>query len=289
MEKIMLNSKITTSLPECMTWQPKKLIRVLLLGFSICNFGDHVSAQEKRVPFIGKIIHATEKTPVLYSLIVNKSTRESAVSDSLGFFNIRVSAGDTLYISRIGYYFRELSINYGLLHEKKIHIIELNEKISELTTVTINTLGSYQDFRYKVIHSELPKEKEQINPEIAKAFNEKVVVLQPQASIPLGSPITAIYMMVSKEGKSLRKLEKLKEQERKVLSYSDKYNSQIVSRITGLKELELEKFMKYCNPDINFIMNSTEVDITAKILECLKTSTRRKQSRSKTKCDFTFF
>lgn len=232
--------------------------------------------------FLGRLENSGDKTPVTYAAVFNKTSNHTVFSDSLGYFSIDVKTGDTLFISRIGFYYKEFIITEALLKQKKVHFFELNPRAYDLKAVTINNdWGTYEEFKYKIIHTPAPKSKNQINPHVFSGLNDEPVIIKEQASIPLGSPVTALYMLLSKEGKTLRKLEKLKEEEQKTLSYSDKYNSAIVSRLTGLKEWELEKFMKYCNPDINFIMNSTEVDITAKILECLKNYNAEKDANDK--------
>jgi hypothetical protein len=121
-----------------------------------------------------------------------------------------------------------------------------------------------------VIHSELPKNELHINPAITNSFNKKEIVIAPQARIPLGSPVTAIYMLLSKEGKTLRKLEKEEEKDREIASYKHKFSPEIVSNLTGLKDLEVEKFIKYCNFDMVFIKGAHEIEIAEKILECYK-------------------
>lgn len=238
--------------------------------------------QSQTTLFTARLENTEDKTPVSYATVFNKTTNHTVFSDSLGYFSINVKTGDTLFISRIGFYHQELITTEALLKQKKVHFIEMNPRSYDLKTVTINNdWGTYEEFKYKIIHTPAPKPKNQINPNVFRGLNNEPVIIKEQASIPLGSPVTALYMLLSKEGKTLRKLEKLKEEEQKTLSYNDKYNSAIVSRLTGLKEWELEKFMKYCNPDINFIMNSTEVDITAKILECFKNYNTEKDTNNK--------
>lgn len=246
-----------------------QLLYIVILSTAVlCN---DIKAQQKKSNLImGKIVSSENKSPVTYAMIINTTSKQNVYSDSLGYFSIPVSINDTLMFTRIGFFTKEMQISESLINLKKVHLIELNERSYELNAVSINNLGTYQDFKYKVIHSELPKDENQINPAITKALNEKVVVLQPQANISLGSPVTALYNLLSKEGKSLRKLEKEKEKDRIVASYKDKYSPEIISELTGLKEIELEKFMKYCNPDVNFLKSAIEYEIAAKIMECLK-------------------
>ncbi|NJO69930.1 MAG: hypothetical protein HC830_12215 [Bacteroidetes bacterium] len=77
-------------------------------------------------------------------------------------------------------------------------------------------------------------------------------------------------MLLSKEGKSLRKLAREEEKDKIVASYKHKFSPEIVSGLTGLKDLELEKFIKFCNIPESFIVASAEIDIAERILECFK-------------------
>ena len=258
-----------------------RIYKVLLLTITLANSSLKIAEAQQTdvVLFSGKLENAEEKAPVSYAAIFNKTTKNTVFSDSLGYFSINAKSGDTLYISRIGFSYKELILTEALIKQRKVHFIEMNPRSYDLQAVTINNdWGTYDEFKYKIIHTPAPKPKNVINPYVFQGLNDAPVIIKEQASIPLGSPVTALYMLFSKEGKSLRKLEKLKEEEQKTLSYGDKYNSLIVSKITGFKDLELEKFMKFCNPDINFIMNATEVDITTKVLECLKNYNANNQS-----------
>jgi len=212
---------------------------------------------------MGRIVGVATRKPVSYGMVVNKSLRLSAMSDSSGYFSIKADIGDTLVFSRVGYYLKEVVSSPGF------KIIELTEREYELKSVAINGFGTYDDFKYNVIHTQLSDTFE-INPQIIRSFPKKVVSLQPQMSIPLGSPVTAMYMILSKEGKSLKKLSKLKENEKVVVSYKDKFSPEIVSKLTGLKERELEKFIKYCNLGTDFILASNEYEIAEKVLDCYK-------------------
>jgi hypothetical protein len=227
-----------------------------------------IPAQENKTQlFMGRVVSNNDKSPVSYALVVNSASKNSTFSDTLGYFSLPVREGDTLVISRIGYYPEEIRISRELLRLRTIHLIGMNQRSYDLNAVAIKSLGTYEQFRYNVIHAQ-PEEALKINPQVTRALSNKVVVLEPQARIPLGSPVTALYNLLSKEGKSLRKLEKEEARQREADSYKEKYSPEVVSRLTGLRELELEKFMKYCPLQVSYIQNANEYEIAAKILEC---------------------
>lgn len=240
-----------------------------LLILSTAFFCSNIKAQQNKSQFfMGKIVSLSYSTPVTFAMVTNISTNKTAVSDSLGYFSILVSKGDSLTFSRIGFFEKEIKITDSILKMNKVHLIELQDRSYELNAVNFS-LGTYDEFRHNVVHSELPSETP-INPSLANKPGQKEIVLQSQARIRIGSPVTSVYNLMSKEGKSLRKLEKEEEKEREIASYKDKYSPEIVSNITGLKELELEKFMKYCNLNPTFLKNAIEYEIVERILDCFK-------------------
>jgi hypothetical protein len=228
-------------------------------------FDAQVQAQKASV-IIGRVISASTKQPVSYTFILNRSRKTSLSCDTSGYFRISASREDTLIVSRIGFYQKMVVVSDSILRLHKILTIGLFEKAYDLKTVNIIGLGTYQQFKRQIVTMKLPVDSFQINPAITKAFKQKVVILQPQMAIPIMSPVTLLYNAFSKEGKSLRKLAKENEKDHQVQSYKGKYSPEIVSQLTGLKELELEKFMKYCNLDINFISSSNEYDIAERVL-----------------------
>jgi hypothetical protein len=261
--------------------QNKQVFYSIFFSLSLLTFSAEAQ-QEYRKTFMGRIINSNTKAFVNSALIFNATEKKSTMSDSLGLFSIPISMGDTLRISRLGFFPSEIIIKGTILIENKIHSIELSERSYELNNVTVLDLGTYDQFKYKVISTKTPESNYTLNPSIAKALNKKITVLQPQASVSLGSPVTAMYNLLSKEGRSKRHLEKAIEKDKIVESYKHKYSPEIVSNLTGYKDLELEKFMKYCNLSNEFILKATEYDIAERIVKCLE---QYKTSQELTKTD----
>jgi hypothetical protein len=84
--------------------------------------------------------------------------------------------------------------------------------------------------------------------------------------IPLGSPITALYNLLSKEGKSMRRVAAAKERDRVFLLTYQKFNRDIVAQITGLTGTLLDQFMLFCRPDDEFLLIANEYEINHKVL-----------------------
>jgi len=212
-------------------------ISCILWLFSIAAFG-----QEKETinDFVrARIIDSQSKKPISFVRIINKSRHFGVYTDTLGVFTISAYHTDTLLISSISYFSMEISASDTLFKQTKIPQIALNERIYELGSVYINSLGTYQQFKYNVLHLQLPTNNTQA---LIESIQKELKLiphhpLQAEASIPLGSPITALYMLFSKEGKSLRKYKKVTadekeryEDERSLSIVNQKYNNEIVSQ-----------------------------------------------------------
>ncbi|MDP4210699.1 MAG: hypothetical protein Q8928_17965 [Bacteroidota bacterium] len=208
--------------------------------------------------------------PVAFAHIINKTRHTGTSSDTLGIFTLRAFPRDSLFISTIGYFPLTLAVVDSLSQLIRIPKIKLKARVYNLADVEIYSLGTYQEFKHKVLTAPLPENKTQsvitqINKELGMIPKH---ALQEQASIPLGSPVTALYMFFSKEGRQLRRLEKAKERDKLLNAVSGKYNRNVVTYVTGLTGEMLEQFMKFCQPDDTFVVGATEYELYRYIYQC---------------------
>ncbi len=94
-------------------------------------------AQEKRVIISGRIISDAKSKDNIH--ILNISSRKGTISNSQGKFVIPAKENDSLVISGIQFYKKEILITNKIIADRKIHI-ELFQKINELDEVEIRTL-----------------------------------------------------------------------------------------------------------------------------------------------------
>lgn len=226
----------------------------------------------------GRLIDSKSKLPVAVARVFNVNHKNQTLSDTTGCFSLNASAGDTLHISCFGYFFNTFVVTDSVIRLRKRITIPMLERMFELEAVNIIDLGTYEQFKQKVLNTILPEEKVKINPYAFKGLDHITIPPDAQAHISLGSPVTALYMWLSKEGKSIRKLEAFKEKEAFAKSISDKYSAPIVSGLTGYKDAELEQFMVYCKFDDRFLQTATEYEIAQAILERQKRFEEEKAS-----------
>ena len=123
---------------------------LLIVLFLIFVFSFKVSAQEKRVSISGKL--NSNELPVENIHILNKSSRIGTISNSFGEFQIVGKVNDTLIISGIQFYYKEIIITQKQ-YLSKVLVVELFQKTNELDVVEVkahNLSGSLALDSHKV-------------------------------------------------------------------------------------------------------------------------------------------
>ena len=267
------------------------ILRKITLAIILCLpiiFLQGVTGQEINMPFQrirARLVNSRTGEPVVFARVINKELRSGVLSDSLGVFTLSGRLNDTLYISSISYYTTAIKVTDSLIWQIRIPKIPLFEQAYELGSIDVYGWGSYQEFKYKFLHSPSPEDKTtKLQEELRKAIGKLPKhPLQEQASISLGSPITGLYMLFSKEGKSLRRLQAAKVRDKVFLLTYHKFNSDIVSEVTGLTSNLLDQFMLFCKPDDEFLLEANEYEIHLRILQDYEKFKKELLSKSKNK------
>lgn len=262
-----------------------KIIFVVVLCV-LTGYAQTIEGQDIR-PFQkirARLVNNRTGEPVVFARVIDKDLRSGVLTDSLGLFVMTARVDDTLFISSMSFYTTALKVNDSLLYQMRVPVISLIEQAYQLGSVDIG-YGSYEEFKYKFLHTppqenKLNKLQEELQRAIAKLPRHP---LQPQASIPLGSPVTALYMLFSKEGKSARRLQAAKERDKVFMLTYQKFNRDIVAQVTGLRGNLLDEFMLYCQPEDTFLLQANEYEIHHKILEDYEKFTNNLISNPKNK------
>jgi hypothetical protein len=221
-----------------------------------------------RTLFEARIIDQTTGLPVVFANVINPARNWWMVTDTTGRVRMPVYPGDTLTISSLGYILIHYTITDAILNLPKPVTIRLQEKKYEIARVTIQALGTYEDFKYRILHLKMPDKLIGLKFHL-KLDKDKLPAhpLQEQMAIPLFSPITALYNIFSKEGKSKRKLVDAYKNEELIRYANLKYNRDLVERITGLKDVKLDEFILRYRPSVDYLISTTEYDVIGRIIQ----------------------
>jgi hypothetical protein len=180
---------------------------------------------------------------------------------------IRARKGDTIQVSAIGYSFYRFTIDEGIPDTGSIMVLRITPYIYPITSVSVNQLGSYDQFKWQFLHldpSRLPKE---IPEKVLDYVDEGLDTVALTAPPSFGSPVTALYMLFSKEGKSVRRLAALKEKDDFEREITHKFNPELVSRVTGYEGRQVYEFIEFCNFSRKFLREANDYQIIEAILK----------------------
>jgi hypothetical protein len=180
--------------------------------------------------------------------IINKTLRMGTVTDAYGDFKITANVNDSIFFSAIGY--EKLTIALTDSMYTYGYIIKLKPATYELDEVIIQPLIERPLItKWEVYTKPLPNQG-------------GINIPLPN---PLDHPVTALYDLLSKEGKQKRYNQKLTEGTHDFMLLGEKFNGEMVSQMTGLMDDELIKFMSYCNFTNDFLMNYSPETIKREI------------------------
>ncbi len=215
--------------------------------------------------FKGRVLDSLTRKPLAFAHIINTSRKTATISDTLGYFYIRTSPGETLQLTAIGFASTTFDIGYNILRSRFIHDILLQPIIYSIEAVRINPLGSYLQFKKRFSTLQLPPSEYEIHPSVLQEIEEGTDTLD-MLIAPAISPVTALYNLLSKEGKSKRKLRKLLDQEAFERQVDFKFSPDIVSHVTGYTGFDLYEFIEFCSFKKDFLLDATYYEITQAIL-----------------------
>jgi hypothetical protein len=241
-----------------MKCKPLFLIVVLLFLSAVSTFG------QERIFFKGKVVDFVTYQPLENTCVHNLSSGYMVFCNSAGEFSISlISPRDTLAITRVGYKMEIFAINDSLLNIKGRATMKLTMKQTILRSVTIYAMKPYPLFIKDLVKS-TPQEKIDIpGTEISSEERASYDVNKNNLlkNTPLASPITFLYNTFSRKAKMDRMYADLVANQDEVLRLAQKYNPEIVQRITKLEGNKLDDFMLYCSFTYYTLITSTDLEI----------------------------
>lgn len=211
----------------------------------------------------GQLLDAENKDPIPFAHITNLQRGFRALSDSSGSFKLPASEGDTLLISSVSYgQHKVLAPAKG----EKLILIELAPNVYELEEVVVQSLPSERKFKEMLLGMDSP-EAEKPHMRLPDGLYQEAGT--GNASLSLGSPISAIAGRFSKKERGRQFAAKMEFQEERRAYIRTKFNRVIVQDITGMEEEEkLEAFMKYCVMNDDWLYKASEYEIHKAVLGC---------------------
>lgn len=229
-------------------------MRAKFLGILFICLMSYVAHSQRVYKITGVILDQDSANAIPFAYVINTSTGNGEVSNYDGHFSILGKDNDTIVFSYLGYYKRTILIknirNLNDSTKKSINVV-MTRTIYGLETFNVNA------FKIK------PYEREYMERVINRPKTTGVDAFQ--------SPITALYDAFSHKGKAKQKLAALYEQMLIDELVEQKFNPEILRKLTGDENIDFQKFKKYCyNINDNFIITNDGYDLYAPIMDCYR-------------------
>ena len=196
--------------------------------------------------FLSRVVNDSTLASVSNCNIINKTQHTVTMSDVYGDFRITANVNDSISFSALGYKSLTIALSDSMFTYG--HIIKLKPTVYVLKEVVIHPYIELPTIsKWEIYNKPLP--------------GQGGINLLPTEI----SPITFFYNLWSKEGKQLRYHQKLIEGTADFMILGEKFNGEMVSHLTGLKDDELVKFMSYCNFSNEFLLNYSPETIKREI------------------------
>ncbi len=193
----------------------------------------------------------SSSTAMPFVYIINKSNGNGTMSDNDGRFSLGTNENDTLICSYIGFaklYVPVKQLRRNAKGEVRIAMIQMPNTL-EAVNVTV--------FKYK------PYEREYMNEIIDRSKIKTLNYFQ--------SPISALYMQYSKEGRQVRKLAEIFEKIMIEEQVQKKLSREILARLTGNDSIDYEAFRKYCYyVGDYYIVSHDGVELYSRVMDCYR-------------------
>lgn len=211
--------------------------------------------------------------------VINKNNATGTISDTSGYFIIRARAGDTLFVSAIGYDFELLPVDSTAWASGDTVAITLVPRAYTLPEVVIYELDTYEKFRKRFTEIRLEPEGFHI-PGIPDIKPREVPrLLDPDylksAGFAVNSPVSFLYYNLSKREKNRRLYYELLQKQRLREMAEAKFGQEEFSAITGLQGDDLEDFIEFSGITPEMILRLTEYELRIRIRESMERYEKR--------------
>ncbi len=235
----------------------KRLAIIVLLIFQIFQS----LGQRELVIVSGKVLNGNTLKPVPYVFVINVNKNLGTKTDTAGRFRIVIEKTDSLRFSSLGFESYVWKPKAEEIVNGKIKpVIILRPKDYMLSNVDIYR-ARWLAFVNDVSKTKIEKDETQeriylwIKNTLAKED------LATRTRLARGTGILIPLPTHTKRERELRKLRKLQQEKLRYEQVHKKFNREIVAKITGLSGKQLDDFMKYCNFDDDFILQTNEYDL----------------------------
>ena len=212
-------------------------------------FAGALSAQ--RIALRGTVFHSDSVSPLPFVYLISRSSGNGTMTDQNGRFLLLSTEDDTLICSYVGYHGKRFPVKELEKNDKGEVSLIMKEMPVQLQEVAIST------FKVK------PYER---------TYMQDIIDRSKMRTIDMSrSPITALYMRYSKEGRQIRKLSHIFQELLTEEQVQKRFNPEILRKLTGDEDLNYDDFRRYCFfTDTDYILSVDDMTLYTRVMECYR-------------------
>jgi len=236
----------------------------------------------------GQILDVKTKFPLKSAHILNLTSVRGTTTNSYGRFEIRAKKGDEIYISYIGYQSIKLIVTNDLLNNKDLKIAihdrivpldEVEVKSHHLIGVLVVDAKNVPESTPNRVHiNGLPQTYETGLPK-PRNYNSALAAVF--------SPIDFWYQKLGKRPRELKKLDRLRKDDKLREIMEQKFNREVMLQYLDMSRSELNQMLKDCNYSRRFIKKASDLQIVDAVLNCYEN--QKIQNKGKVKKEIIHF
>lgn len=235
----------------------------LFLLFSLFSYSQDTTVVS------GKVLNAANDIPIHNAHIVNLNQVRGAVTDEEGNFEIQAVVNDTLYFSYLGFKAIKVRVtnDWFRFGEVKVKMTELGIALEEVVVQPVQLTGYleidarnipiYENYRYSISGLNTGYEGGDHSPSALSRVLGAVF-----------NPADALYNLFGRQGKNMRKLRKMKEDDEIRNLLMNKFDRQTLMALLQVDRLDIDEILRRCNYSQDFIETANDLQILDAISGC---------------------
>lgn len=261
----------------------KQLLFLLLLTVGV-SFSQTKKEKDSIYHLKGQVISTEDKKPLSRAHLFNLNTVIGTTTNDNGEFSLATKPNDTIYVSYLGYQSIKLRISNDLLKGNEL-VIELHEKKEELEEVVVKShkligvlevdVKSIPKDKYARIHIQGLTQTYEIGVRRSSGYNSPIDALF--------KPIDFMYNRFGKKPKQLKKLKKLRDEDKLRQLLKSKFNRELMMEYLDMNSEELANLLNECNYSDYFIKQASDLQLIEAVLLCYENYKALKKGSTKRK------
>ena len=245
--------------------------KILFIIFILLFYNSFSQEEQINVPkkLKGRVLDVKTRFPLKSAHILNLTSVKGTTTNRYGRFAITAKKGDEIYISYIGYESIKLIVTNDLLQEENLEIA-IHDRIVQIDEVQIE---SHKLIGVLVVDAKnvpkSPPTRVHINglPQTYETGLPKSRNYN-SALAAVFSPIDFWYQKLGKKPKQLKKLNRLRKDDKLREIMEQKFNREVMLQYLDMSRDELNQMLNDCNYSKRFIKKASDLQIVDAVLNC---------------------